>query len=806
MDDRGGLGNFRIILILAGFSLIALAAILLSSRMTSISINEIMLDNDSFYSGHDGAFPDWIELHNATGKAIDLSGMYLSDDQRNLKKWRIENQLVEAWDYLVLESSDDPMSGFPFGISPNDRNIILSGRDGRIIQSVSLRKIGKDNSLAWDGIRWIESADPSPGYANTDEGYAKYFDSISAKEYTLRINEYCPVNRSGAADENGERPDWIEIHNYGDSDIDLAGIGLSDSAGKRSRWRFPSAVMSAGEYLLVFASGRDIKKSSKWFHTDFRLNDQRDSIILSSPQGMVIDRVDIGDFPLEAESAGIVDGNMLLFMSSSPGSANGEGLKPCPYSVAHSHKSGFYGEGLSLELSAKGGTIRCTVDGSEPGPRSPLYRKALSIGKSTVVRARVFADGCVPGRISTATYFINEESSLPVLSISLAPELLYSEDKGLLVFGRQHSARYPYMGANFWQEWEYPVGVEMFAEDGTQVFSSAAGIKIFGSFSRGLPQKSFVLNFRGIYGMPRLPLRLFPEKEIYSFESFVLRSGGQDSQDAKIRDLAAGKLAALLGLEYQAGYPVLMFLNGEYYGVCNLREKINASFLAANSGRPDKRGFDLLEGNGIVLSGSFARYRELTRFAEENDLSIAENYARICQWVDIENFIDYHLLQVYVGNLDSGNTRFWRGKASGDKWRWIVYDVDYSFGDPQVNALEHWLDPEGRGYEKQVSTQLITQLLRNEEFKDLFIRRFVFHLQRTLSPEAVSGIIRKQADLVAPEMPRQIGKWGLRTDTSWEKMIENMVLFAERRNAIVLDDLKGRFGLSEAQFRKYLEP
>ncbi len=797
--------NLRVILILAGVSLVVLA-VMLCSRAPGLSISEVMMENDSSYPGREGDYPDWIELRNGTNKPIDLSDMYLSDDQRDLKKWRMADRVIEARAYLVLESSADPAKGFPFGIRPSDKHVILSGKDGRIAQSVSLRKVRPDVSLAWDGMRWTECPHPSPGFPNTDEGYAAYFDSISDYEYSLRVNEYCPSNKDGASDESGERPDWIEVLNYGDSDIDLGGIGLSDSADDPFRWRFPSVVLPAGEYAMVFASGKDIRGGGKWFHAPFRLDERRDSIILSSPQGRLIDRVDIEELPLGAESAGIVDGDRLFFSKATPGMANREGLRACPHSVAMSLRPGFYDDAVSLELSATGGAIRYTIDGSEPGRDSPPYLKALEIRENAVVRARVFEDGCLPGRIASATYFIGEESSLPVFSVSLAPDLLYGEERGLLAFGKQHAGKYPYFGANFWQEWEYPVGVEMFGEDGAEIFAATAGIKVFGSFSRGLPQKSFALHFRGIYGMPRLALRLFPEKEVYGFESLVLRSGGQDSQGSKIRDLVAGKLAGRLGLEYQSGYPVLLFLNGEYYGLCNLREKVNGSFLAANAGRPDKRGIDLLEGNGIILSGSYGRYGKLIRFATEHDLSIAANYERIGRMMDIENYIDYHVLQVYLGNLDSGNIRFWRGDAEEDRWRWIFYDADHAFGDYRIDAFKHWLDPDGRGYAKQVSTLLITKLLENEEFKDLFIERFVRRLDSALSPEIVAGLIREQASLIAPEMPRQIERWGLRSELGWEVSVDRMIDFARRRDEVVLDQLKSRFGLSDSRLMEYRKP
>ncbi|MBN1647671.1 MAG: CotH kinase family protein [Spirochaetales bacterium] len=804
-DSSDRLRYLPAIFILAGISVIILAVLLVSSRTPGLSINEIMFENDSFYPGREGSFPDWIELYNPTNKPIDLTGMYLSDDQRNLKKWQIAEEIIEPWDYLVLESGNDSGRSFPFGISTNDRNIILTGKDGRIIQSVSLRKTGKNHSMAWDGIHWTESSDPSPGYANTAEGHAMYFSSISTNEYALRINEYCPSNQSGVTDGTGEHPDWIELLNYGDSDINLSGFGLSDSSDDLFRWQFPSTMLPSGGYILVFASGKDIKKNSKWFHTGFSLNGQHDSIILSSPQGKIIDRIDIDNFPVEAESAGIVDGNMLYFTSHSAGTANGAGLKTCPWSVSLSHVPGFYNGSITLALSGNGGTIRYTTDGSGPDGHSPVYRKALTIEKNTVIRARIFADGCIPGKITSATYFIHEKSTLPVFSIALDPALLYSDEKGLLVPGKNHAEEFPYVGANFWQEWEYPASVEMFGPDSKELFSATAGLKIFGAYSRALPQKSFVLKFRNIYGMPRLAMRLFPEKEIYSYESFVLRSGGQDSQRTKLRDLVAGKLAGLLGLEYQAGYPVLLFLNGEYYGLCNLREKIEDSFLAANTGRPDKKGFDLIQGNTQVLAGSYDHYRQVIRFAARNNLALEENYEKICQWVDIEDYIDYHLLQVYIGNLDGGNIRFWRGTAPGDKWRWIVFDTDYSFYEPQRNVLESWLDPEGRGHAKLFSTLLITRLLQNEDFRDLFIRRFIYHLKYTLDPEIVTEIMRRQAALIAPEMPRQVEKWGLKTDESWEQMVDDMLSFAQQRNVIVLRNLKKHFRLSDTEFRKYLE-
>lgn len=790
---------------IAAFCALLLAVmlcIILFSRQDTVRINEIMISNQSYYPGSESNYPDWIELYNPLDKEINLSGYFLTDDPGNLEKWKIPDLVILPGQFCVLESGNDISRFFNFGLSSNDRYVILSNPDGRIINSVLLAAADSDESWAFTGSDWSISVSPTPGYPNDENGYSLYLDQVTARNYPIRLNEYCPSNNSSVVDELGNTPDWIEIFNYGDDYINLKGFGLSDRLDSLMKWTFPEIIIAPGSYQVVFASGSDIKKNTSLPHTNFRLNDSKDKIYLSDPNGRIIDSVEFADFPENAQSAGIVDNHWLYFRESSAGKANGHGYDICRDIPEFSVNPGFYPGKFSLEIKGEAG-IRYTIDGSDPVSSSEVYSGPLSIENTCVVKARIFKPGCLPGGLLSGTFFINAAHTLPVVSVSLAPDLLFSEEKGLYVMGPHPGSVFPYTSANFWQEWEYPAQIEMYSGDKAKLFSISGGLKIFGAFSRALPQKSFVVKLRNEYGYPRLNYQLFPEKQIYSFESFVLRAGGQDSQRTKLRDLLVAKLACQMGLEAMDGYPVVLYLNGEYWGVYNMREKIEDSYLAGNTGRPDKHGFNLVQANRTILAGSNGDYDEIRSFISSHSLAVKENYEWVCDRVDVKNYADYHAVQVYSGNVDAGNIRRWKGNAPGDKWRWIVFDADWSFYSPASRVLDHWLNPDGRGWNRYFSTLLITKLLENPDFRDLFITRFIYHLDHTLTSENVTSLIKTYSGYLAPEMPAQIARWGLVENETWEEQVNQLLKFAEKRTEYVFLDLMKHFKLTANDLDKF---
>jgi hypothetical protein len=384
---------------------------------------------------------------------------------------------------------------------------------------------------------------------------------------------------------------------------------------------------------------------------------------------------------------------------------------------------------------------------------------------------------------------LDASSHLPVFSITTDPEHLWSEDKGIYVRGQSASRKYPYKGANYWQDWAIPVDIDYF-ETGKSSFKTKAELKIFGGETRTLPQKSFALYAKQKYGSKTFEYPFFPEKNLSGYKTFVLRNGGQDFNKTHILDGMVSILVQGTNIDDQSYRPVVVYLNGDYWGIYDLREKIDVAYLAANHIGVKKKDIDLLEANAIVKEGSSQDYLDLIDFIKTHDLAIAKNYDEVTKKVDIENFIDYIMSQLYIANTDwpSHNYRYWKAKGDFTKWRWIIYDSDLSFGDYQDHTVERLINYKGNGDDSLYISFLFRELMKNKQFRADFKQRSDYLLSNTFQPDRVIETINTIRKQVEPEMPNHLKKWG-GTIVDWEQNINNLIDFAQKRTQYLKQDL-----------------
>jgi hypothetical protein len=282
-----------------------------------------------------------------------------------------------------------------------------------------------------------------------------------------------------------------------------------------------------------------------------------------------------------------------------------------------------------------------------------------------VIRARCFEEGYAPGKVLDLLYVINEGHSLEVVSIITNPANLWDYYSGIYVEGPKASAVFPHVGANYWQQWEKAATVSFFANDGTG-FSLPCGIRIFGAYSRAQDMKSFTCFFRAIYGAKDLNYKLFGDEGLTSYETFVLRNSGQDFKRARMRDELITSLAAeYTTLDVQKYRPAVLYLNGEFWGVYYIKEKINENFIAGNH-NVSEDSVILERANGAGCD----EYLNLVKYARTHDLRNEEYYQYVIERIDKENYIDYICAEIYIANGDNGNIRFykatrWTGNGDG---------------------------------------------------------------------------------------------------------------------------------------------
>lgn len=471
-----------------------------------------------------------------------------------------------------------------------------------------------------------------------------------------------------------------------------------------------------------------------------------------------------------------------------------------PIDVEFQPRGGFFQESVEVQLSAPGATIFFTLDGSTPNRRSEKYKKPLRIAKSTVLRAVAYYNG-KPGKLYAHTYFVREpETSFPVISLGIAPSLLFDPVKGLFMAGnRVENDDWKKPGANFWTRQEIPMHVEIFESGGRCVHNSLSGFRLFGGMSRLFPQKSMTIVARERYGEKKIDYPIFGEKGEKDFKFLVLRNSGSDWGKSHFRDALMTGLLDDWDMEKQDYRPAHVYINGKYWGIYNIREKINRYFIADHSKGVDKDSIDLLEHNMIRRRGSSSHYRRMLDFIGKNSLREPANYAYIQSQMDVDNFMNYQIAQIFFDNQDAGgNIKYWRPRTPDGRWRWVMFDTDWGFGlhDRHAyknNSLAFHTEPNGPSWPNPPwSTFLFRSLLENEEFQRQFVTRFADHLNTTFHPSRVERKIEELYQHLLPEIGRHLQRWRL-SEEEWKAQVNVLRTFANERPYYTRLHLMDRF-------------
>ncbi len=591
--------------------------------------------------------------------------------------------------------------------------------------------------------------------------------------------------------------DWIELHNKGNKAVDIGGYKLSDTLND-PKWTIPAnTLIPADGYLLVWADKKDKKKSA--LHTNFKLKMKGAAVAIFDAAGKSIDA-----FEYKKQAADISVSKQ-GYMRPTPKKSNSAYHDSAILSQApiFSLAEGFYGTNKEVTLHASG-TIYYTTDGSIPTVESARYEDSIVLDETMSIRAISVKDGEFTSRVATKTYIIGEEAiDLPVIAITTDDKYLHDDTIGIYTIGtngkkvKECGPRANGIVANFMQKWERPAHMTFFEDDGKVVLSQDIGLKISGQCSRLYAQKSLQLKADDKYGEKMFDYQVFPDKDIKKFERLKLRNAGQDFRKTHMRDALAQMITKnQMHLNYEAYRPAVVFLNGEYYGVYGLREKMGKEYLEENY---DVKKVNLLEDDTVEEEGSSASYDVLNEYLKTHSLLPDENYNYVTSIIDIDNYIDYMIANIYVGNADWPGTNliFWQDKKEKRKWQWLLHDMDYGFAiypDQGVDVNHDtvklaseivdtdWPNPEW-------STLLFRKLLENQGFKSKFKARFSEHLGTTFAAERVKGIVDSMAAKIAVQMQRHIGKWDLgnyvNSKAEWQNEINKLKSFADQRPAIV---------------------
>ncbi len=466
---------------------------------------------------------------------------------------------------------------------------------------------------------------------------------------------------------------------------------------------------------------------------------------------------------------------------------------------------------VSVQLIGdEGSKIYYTLDGSKPNSGSRRYRNPIKFDTSFVIRAISYLDGR-RSEIKTQSYFCDHEYTLPIVSIATHPGNLWNFERGIYVKGCCADTIEPYLGANYWKNWEYRANIEMYLPDGEECFNQTVGINIFGGFSRWLPQKSIAIFARSRYGNKRIRYPIFPEKDIKKYKSFIIRNSGGDFRRTHFRDAFMTQLAAPTGVAIQAYRPVVVYLNGRYWGIQNLREKISEHYLKSNYGT-DKNNVDILRHNGVVRHGTSKNYKRLLSFLRNNEMNNNETMAELKTFMDVEDYIRYNIGEVYSDNRDAGgNIRFWRERNDSAQWRWVFYDLDLGLGNNEPkgykrNTLHKFTNANGEKWpDPPWSTFIIRKLLENKEVEIQYINTMADHLNTVYHKDTALKLLNEMQDVIREEMKFHVKRW--RTSMkNWEHQVSIVRHFISVRPYHIRQHMLSKFDLKDTSYVSIVYP
>jgi hypothetical protein len=607
--------------------------------------------------------------------------------------------------------------------------------------------------------------------------------------------------------------DWIELHNEGANAVDIGGYYLTGDLKQTKKWQIPSGTsISANGYLLIWADDHDGKpgqqETREWYpwnekytlkgyHAVFCLDKDGEQVGLFKADGSVVDSVTYPkQFP-DVSMGRKADGSWAFFDEPTPGAANTTTAKPLSTSshsdnVTFSVEGGMYSSSQSIILSAEGGNIFYTTDGSIPYESDKKYSGPISVAKTTIIRARCITADKFAGKVITNTFFVNEKAR-KVMVISLTTDPAFLNDATFGIWKNNMKGR------------EIPASLEFFTTDGKRVVRCNAGVRNGTLTSFMENQHPMQVALRKRYDDEYVNYQFF-RKPITKFDRFRLRQGGDVWATNFIGDALLDPICEnQLALGYQSFRSTVLFINGEYYGLTNLREQFKNSFFSENYGFTDPSKRDevrsiLMPGSSTgmgsstkegweLMNGSWDSYRSLISSVKTGTIDAAK-YTQIKSQVDISSLVDFFSMISFGDAVSWGHNQD-LFKMPGDRWKWIITDFDrawtYGGGMGSLGGVTHNPFTSAAGSSPSIvpGDTLFSKLIANSDFKNYFIQRYAAHLNSTLKPSRLTRIVDSISKTIEPEMADHAAKWGsqggIKSVSSWQSDVSDIKKFMEER-------------------------
>jgi len=714
----------------------------------------------------------------------------------------------------------------------------------KIDSTVVVDPISGDSILKLDTLKpnidSIRVIDPVTG----DTVYKKdtiYVSSDSTLRWvgnsSLLITEVSPVNLDWLDEEGGD-PGWVEIYNAGSEAANLKGYSLVENLNHGRKWIFGDVKIESKGFLVVFCDKKNLAESPADTelghgrpHTNWKLEKDGGTLYLIDPFFGIRDSVSYPELS-GGVSWGIVDGGAWkYFAKPTPEQPNNKETAYdgfAPTFTFNGSQGGFYNEAIKLNppSTSDGLTVRCTQDGSEPTKNSAEFKDPINVDHTMVLRCGAFKEGLLTKDIVTNTYFIGESVSMPVVAVSVNPSFFtkhYIRPKAGSTNGDKPDAA----PAGLYEDVEFPVHVEYF-ENGSstkeKTFEINAGISLMGGYSRLERKKSVAIAIREEYQNGWLHYSLFETRKSDKdkYKGFNLRNNGNRFVSDYFEDALGGAILEGSGVDYQRSRQVVVFYNGEYFGIHDMRERYNKNYVESNYGI-DAASVNIIKHLSQTITasnGTTYDYQALLSFvaSADNDFSgeANGNYAAVKTLMDVGNYADYMIAEMYMHNGDwpNNNVRAW--KSPEQPWKFMIYDLDHGFDwewavgtFSQSTNMFDWVKQGGRAessnkcYNKANELcfhTLYVKLIKNPDFKRLFVNHAAVMLQNYLNAEVVEKVRAKMAaTIVSSESERDLKENGQKDryyNGGFSVSNSSLTEWAESRDTKFASELKSEFGLS----------
>ena len=728
-----------------------------------LKITEYTINNKNLIKSSDGKYYSLIEIYNDSDVDSNLEGYYLSDDMVNITKYKFPNVSIKAHEYkiVILSGLDKVIEDKIHANFQMEKEgvIVFSNPRKTIINKIKINNLDNNHSYSMIDNRWIETNKPTFGSAN------KINSNIIKNDIIINEVSIAPVSA-------------IELYNQSDNDLTLKSYSIGDKSG--AKYNLSSYSIKKNGYLSL--------KSNT---LGFNINNSNDIIYLYYNDD-IVNTMEVGKLK-EGISVGIKDDKRVYYKNITLGSSNSNNYYN-GYSMApiFSVSGGYFKKGDSISLSTTdGSTIYYTTDGSFPNNNKNKYTEPIKINKNTVIKAISYKDGYLESDIISRTFITDRTHDIAFASITTDNNSLFGGN-GLIT--------------NYTSNSEKKVNFEFYDSDGNLGVSVIANAKLSGMDSRKEPQKSISIFLRKKYGVSEMTYPFFKDMDYNTYSSILLRNSGEDPKHVRIMDAALTRiLKGEMDIDMQEYRPVAVYLNGSYYGLYSLRERLNGDYVESKFGI-DKDDIDLIKYSS-ARKGNTSDYNSLVNYIKTHDPKDSKVYEYLKTKIDVQELINYFIVESFYGNTDLGNIRYWR--SHDGKWRWMLYDLDWSLWNTSLDMgypIKQMKVPAATYLSSSIT--ITRRLYRNSEFKDLYLTSLAKYLKTTFKPDRMEKIVDELASEIENEMEYHIKRWGsfypsLNSMTRWRNNLSSFKRSLTNRYNKVVNNLKTYFNLSNSEYNKY---